>query len=168
MSRLSDHTYIENHRLLCADHERDRAAFILLSASEQWDLFQYYLPHKAHRRAELLSHRREVSLLDPSLPQRAGRAFSRWQRIREGLSGYREYAAGRSRMKKNAKKQVVVFSEVHPELDAARVARIIVNAASERMLSVPAVGISEADAALTESGLDSAGTEAESFTDASK
>lgn len=79
--------------MLRADHEGDRAAFVLLGATEQWDLFQYYLPHKAHKRAELLAHRREVSALDPSLPQRAGRAFGRWRRIREGLPGYREYAA---------------------------------------------------------------------------
>lgn len=154
--------------MLRADHEGDRAAFVLLGVSEQWDLFQYYSPHKAHERTELLAHRREVSEFDPSLPQRAGRAFGRWRRIREGLPGYREYAASRPRMKKNTEKRVVVFSEVHAELDAARMAQIIVEAASERESSFPAVGVSEANAALSESGLDGAGAEPEPFTDASQ
>lgn len=34
-------------------------------------------------------------------------------------------------MKKNAEKQIVVFSEVHPELDAARMARVIIEATAE-------------------------------------
>ena len=71
-------------------------------------------------------------------------------------------------MKKNTEKRVVVFSEVHAELDAARMARIIVEAASERESSFPAVGVSEANAALSESGLDGAGAEPEPFTDASQ
>lgn len=104
MSRLTDHNFLKNHELLRTNRETDNTAFILLSADEQWDLFQYYLPHKAHKRAVLLAHRCEVSALDPSLPQRAGRAFRRWRRFREGLPGYREYAANRPRMKKNAEK----------------------------------------------------------------
>ena len=168
MSRLSDHAYIENYRLLRADHEGDRAAFVLLSAGEQWDLFQYYLPHKAHKRTALLAHRREVTDLDPSLPQRAGRAFSRWRRIRESLPGYREYAASRPRMKKNAEKRIVVYSKVTPEPDAARLARIIVDAARERASSLSTMRVTEVDATFTESGLDGTGAEAEPFTDTRK
>jgi hypothetical protein len=168
MPRLTDHDYLQNHELLRIQRGSDNTAFVMLSVSEQWDLFQYYLPHKAHKRVVLLTHRREVSELDPSLPQRAGRAFSRWRRILANLPGYREYAADRPRMKKNAKKRVVIFSEVHPELDAARMARIIVEAARERTSTFPTVGVSEPDTALTEPRLDSAGTEAEPLTDASK
>lgn len=148
--------------MLRADHEGDRAAFVLLSPDEQWDLFQYYLPHKAHERAVLLAHRREVSELDPSLPQRAGRAFSRWRRIRKGLPGYREYAACRPQMKKNTEKRVVVFSEVHPELDAARVARIIIEAAAERSASSETtMRVAHPDTDAQECGTDRGGVEAE-------
>lgn len=168
MARLTNHDYLKNHELLRANRASNSTAFVMLDASEQWDLFQYYLPHKAHKRAVLLAHRREVSELDPSLPQRAGRAFSRWRRIRERLPGYREYAASRPRMKKNAEKRVVVFSEVHPELDAARMARIIVETAKQRVSSFPTVSVSEADAAPSEPGLDGAGAEAEPLTDASQ
>lgn len=168
MPRLTDHDYTKNHELLRTGRESDNAAFVLLSAGEQWDLFRYYLPHEVRGYPALLAHRIEISKLDPSLPQRAGRAFGRWRRIREGLPGYREYAEGRPRMKKNAEKRAVVFGEVHPELDAARMARIIVEAARERTSTFPAVGVSEADTPLTEPRLDSAGTEAEPLTDASK
>lgn len=113
-------------------------------------------------RADLLVHRREVSVLDPSLPQRAGRAFSRWRRIRESLPGYREYAAARPRMKKNTEKQIVVFSEVHPELDAARMARIIIEATAERRISAETtMRVPHLDTDTHERGTDRRSVEAE-------
>lgn len=82
--------------------------------------------------------------------------------IREGLQDYREYAASRPRMKKNAEKRVVVFSEVHPELDAARVARIITEAAAERSASSETtMRIAHPYAGAHERGTDRGGVEAE-------
>lgn len=118
--------------------------------------------HMSRLRADLLAHRREVSALNPSLPQRAGRAFSRWRRIKEGRPGYREYAASRPRMKKNAEKQIVVFSEVHLELDAARMARIIIEAAAERSASAEmAMRVAHPDTDVYERGTDCRSVEAE-------
>ncbi len=85
-----------------------------------------------------------------------------------GVAGLREYAASQPRTKKNVEKQIVVFCEVPPEFDAARVARIIVHTAHERASSLSTMGVTEADTSLTEPGLDGAGTEAKSLTDASK
>lgn len=122
--------------------------------------------HMSRLRADLLAHRREVSALDPSLPQRTGRAFSRWWRIREGLPGYREYAASRPQMKKNAEKQIVVFGEVHPELDAARIARVIIEAAAERSASAEtAMRVAHPNTDTYEGGANRRGVEAELGTD---
>ncbi len=165
MLRLSDESYIENRRVLRANHEDNRNAFILLSANEQWDLFQYYFPHKVQSREEMLLHRREVSALDSSLPQRAGRAFRRLRRIRETLPSYHQYAATRHRIKKNAKKQIVVFSEVYPDLDAAQVARIVLDVVTERASSDAVMGAADGDPLVAESGLDCAGIEAKTLAD---
>lgn len=61
---------------------------MLLRASEQWDLFAYYLPHEKHTDADIVAHRHGISVLDPSLPQRAGRELSKLRRIEVALSAY--------------------------------------------------------------------------------
>ncbi|HWT40706.1 MAG TPA: hypothetical protein VN081_05595 [Dongiaceae bacterium] len=132
MARLTDHDYLKNHELLRTNRAADNTAFVMLDPSEQWDLFSYYLPHEVRGYPALLGHRAEVSRLDPSLPQRAGRAFQKFLINRENLSAYRTYAASKPRTKKNAPKQIYVFSEVKPELDPKRFVDIILRAAREQ------------------------------------
>jgi hypothetical protein len=132
MPRLTDHDYLKNHELLRASRETDNAAFVLLSAGEQWDLFRYYLPHEARSYSALLAHRAEISNLDPSLPHRAGRALTRMLRIKALLPEYREWAKAQPRMQKNADKRIVIFSEVKPELDARKFAEIISRVVREK------------------------------------
>ncbi|WP_157931080.1 hypothetical protein [Mycobacteroides abscessus] len=50
--------------------------FGYLSAQEQWDLHKYFLLTEHLSDVELLEHRRTITEEKPSLPQRAGRAFS--------------------------------------------------------------------------------------------
>jgi len=126
MARLTNHQYLRNHELLRVGRDAAEPGFVLLSASEQWDLFQFYLPHSPKSHASLLRHRAEISRLDPSLPQRAGRAFMKLRRIEERLPAYREYAASQPRIKKNAQKNIVLFSEVHPEVNAEAYARAVI------------------------------------------
>lgn len=132
MPRLTDHDYLKNHELLRANRETDNTAFVMLSAGEQWDLFCYYLPHEVRSYSALLAHREEISRLDPSLPHRAGRALSKMVRIKELLPEYREWKATQPRIKKNAKKRIMVFGSVRPDLDPKKFADIIARIARER------------------------------------
>src|SRR5206468_1643588 len=56
-------------------------AFTLLSPDEQWDLYGYFKPHHHLTEAELKDHHVAIAKQDPSLPQRAGRAFKKLEPI---------------------------------------------------------------------------------------
>jgi hypothetical protein len=93
--------------------------------------------------------------------QQAGRAFSRWRRISKELPRNCQYTTGHLR-KKKAEKQIVVFSEVHSELDAARMTRIIIEATAERSTSVQMTArIADPNTNADERGADCSGVEAE-------
>lgn len=125
MARLTNHAYLQNHEQLRTARASDNTAFILLSPGEQWDLFRYYLPHKHLSAADLRAHRTEMSTLDPSLPQRAGRALHHLRRLQARLPDYQAMVMARPLPKKNSEKCPVVFSEVRPTVSPSDIAKII-------------------------------------------
>ena len=77
MPRLTNADYLQLHhglRHLWFDHRR---AFGLITSQQQRALHQFFLPTEDVPDAELLQHRRDVSIRWPSLPHRAGRATAR-------------------------------------------------------------------------------------------
>ena len=126
MPRLTNTTYLQQHELLRLSRGEGHFGFALLSPTEQWDLFRYYLPHQAHPDKALLEHRGQVTILDPSLPQRAGRAFHHWRRIEAALPAYRAWAIKQPHPTSQKDRRIKVFSEVNPELDPKRFAEIII------------------------------------------
>jgi hypothetical protein len=52
----------------------------LLTPDEQWDLHTFYAITEDMTDAELQLHRQVVKRVDPSQPQRAGRAFAKLER----------------------------------------------------------------------------------------
>lgn len=128
MPRLTNHTYLLQCRQLRA-HWRDpsKNAFFLLTPNEQWSLYAYFLPNENLSDHDLLIHREDISSFDPSLPQRAGRAFSKLWVVSRRIEAYREQMKSRPKThpKKNTEKKVVLFSEVHPVLDPDQIARIL-------------------------------------------
>lgn len=130
MPRLTNQSYLlQCHQV--RDHWLDESknAFFLLTPTEQWVLFAYFAPSEKLSDDELIAHREDISFLDSSLPQRAGRALSKLQAASKRLEEYRAQVIPmpRLRMKKNTTKQLVIFSEVHPALDPAKFAQILLN-----------------------------------------
>jgi len=68
------------------DHLRDSwdisggGDFSLLTPKEQWDLHKFYAVTEDMADIELRLHRRIMKQIDPSLPQRAGRAYAKLRR----------------------------------------------------------------------------------------
>lgn len=129
MPRLTNLTYLQQHELLRLSRGEKHLGFALLSPTEQWDLFRYYLPHQAHPDQALLEHRVQVAALDPSLPQRAGRAFHHWRRIEATLPSYQAWVAKQPQSISQKDRRIKVFSEVNPELDPKQFAEIIIELA---------------------------------------
>jgi len=129
MPRLNDLSYLQQHELLRPSRGENQLGFALLSPSEQWDLFRYYLPRKAHPGQALPERRRQVTALDPSRPQRAGRAFHHWHRIEATLPASQAWVTKQPHSTSQKDRHIKVFSEVHPELDPKQSAEIIVELA---------------------------------------
>lgn len=129
MPRLTNSTYLQQHELLRLSRGESHLGFALLSPTEQWDLFRYYLPHQAHPDRELLEHRVQATALDPSLPQRAGRALHHWRRIEAALPDYQAWVAKQPHPTSQKERRTKVFSEVNPDLDPKQFAEIIIELA---------------------------------------
>lgn len=123
---------LRNYELLRAERDGDHTAFVMFPPMEQQTLFRYYLPHESRSREDLLEHRQEIIGLDPELPRQAEEALQEILRIADALPAYREQAKAQPHGKKNAKKRIVIFSEVNSELDPERFAQILVQAGLEQ------------------------------------
>lgn len=80
MPRLSDDSYLRQRNLLVEEWQRGGHNLTLLSPSEQWDLHGCFAPAETFSDVEALKQRRDVSVQNMSLPQRAGRAYVQFQR----------------------------------------------------------------------------------------
>lgn len=119
MTRLTNTTYlIQHHQLKDEWFSESGGAFIILSANEQWYLNAYFEFTKKLSDYELLAHRQSIT--DRSLPQRAGRAFAKLAMFTDRLVEYRIAQAHAPRPRKGRAKQITVFSEVHPDIDVAK------------------------------------------------
>lgn len=128
MPRISDHAYLQTRQELHAAWASDSTSVFLLDALEQWALHEYYRFGENLTGPTSLEHRKAVSSRDPSLPQRAGRAMSRWRHLAAGLEVNRERARTVHPRKKGRDYDVRIFSAVHPEIDPKRLARALLAA----------------------------------------
>jgi hypothetical protein len=77
MPRLTTPTYLSHHYQLKALWAEDQCLFAFLSWNDHLDLHRYYLLTLDKTEPELITHRRNVHLGEPSLPHRAGRAYAK-------------------------------------------------------------------------------------------
>lgn len=96
----------------------------MLSPTEQWALHSYYEFTKRLTDDQLLAHRAAVSRAQPSLPHRAGKAFARLRLFSDRLSSHRDKISTpgyqKAKHRKGAPTRLTVLSEVHPEIDVAK------------------------------------------------
>lgn len=75
MPKLTNDEYIARHEKLHWIWGEAQSLFTYLTYQQQRDLHDYFVPTKELTRDELLAYRKRITRSDPSLPQRAGRAF---------------------------------------------------------------------------------------------
>ena len=84
MTRLTNTTYLAQHHQLKSEWlSEGGGAFVMHSPTEQWALHGYYEFTKNLNDGELLAHRAAASRVEPSLPHRAGKAFTRLRLFRQ-------------------------------------------------------------------------------------
>jgi hypothetical protein len=120
MSRLTDTVYLNQRNQLRGDWFDHRGwTFSRLEPIEEMDLHAYFAPTKDLTDEQAIAHRREASKRDPSLPQRAGRAFAR---ASEYLGKYPELQPSASFVKTQTgpRGEIIVHSVLRPELDVSK------------------------------------------------
>jgi hypothetical protein len=115
MPRLTTPTYLFHYYQLKALWAEDQVRFSYLSPKDQLALHKYYLFALEKTELELVAHRRDVHLGDPSLPQRAGRAYTKLTRGEKAKVGYSVTPSGRA---------ISIRTVVRPTPDAKLLARV--------------------------------------------
>lgn len=129
VSRLSDATYLLQYSRLKTEWESSSGSvFVVLSPTDQWALHDFYVCTKKLSVDEVLAHRRTVTVAQPSLPQRAGKAFKKIEVFLDmppRVPMAPVHPDGRRR-KAGAKRNIWVQSQVRPDIDPNVLAKIVV------------------------------------------
>lgn len=75
MPRITNTNYLERRQQLIRQYRQHRELFSYLSVQAQNDLHVYFQTTNFGSAAELIAERARLAAEDPSLPQRAGKAF---------------------------------------------------------------------------------------------
>jgi hypothetical protein len=76
MPRVTNQKYLDRHYQLQERWVKELVQFSDVPALEQRHLHEYYLPSKRVTDEQLLEHRTLITKSQPSLPQKAGKAYS--------------------------------------------------------------------------------------------
>lgn len=117
MPRITRTEYLNRHHALGHLWPTQDGVFANLTYTEQLDLHRYYSPAVQESDERHLAHRVWISQQDPSLPQRAGRAYAK---LMTGGSGGR-FVATRRRGH-----QLTIGSVALPSPNVQRITRLIV------------------------------------------
>jgi hypothetical protein len=127
MPRLTNLSLLVQARQLRDHCHSDSGAFPLLAPREQWALHIYYLLTDHLTDPALIDHREDISFLDRSLPQHAGRSFARWNKLIPVVEAYVTARREAPIRTKGAPTKLWVVSEVNPHLDADRIAKVLLS-----------------------------------------
>ena len=126
MPRVTFSQYLGRRQLLVVEYwENDAWAFTELEPHEQWELYEYFQPHKHPTEAELRQYLASIPA-DSSLPQRAGRAFKRIELTLKIPAAQRAEARRQPGVKGAP---VKIKPLVQPEPDFRKIARALIQLA---------------------------------------
>jgi hypothetical protein len=129
MPRVTTQQYIERHNLLRQVWLRDEGRFACLPAKEQWELHAYYVPSKDLTGEQLLEHRALITKEQPSLSNKAGKAFAALSR---GDTRGVIYGSPMTRGKYKGRR-ISVRAVARPEPDFKNLAQALIDMAREKM-----------------------------------
>lgn len=117
MPRLTHSDYYLRHTLLSQLWDQAAEAYSGLSYVEQQAIHRYYLPTCELDLTEFAAYRSYVTKLEPSLSQRAGRAYER-------LAGRMARSASNETVS-HGKRTIRLRAVAEPDIDVARLARAL-------------------------------------------
>jgi hypothetical protein len=137
MPRVTFAGYLKRRSKLVHEYTRhDSNAFVVLESHQQWGLYEYFQPRRQLTDNELMAHHEACAQQDPSLPQRAGRAYGRIEPIlaipdEQRTTGVDQFVS------RYGTKEVMVWPKVRPEINYKQVARALILLARNEMKRKP-------------------------------
>ncbi|WP_157538445.1 MULTISPECIES: hypothetical protein [unclassified Nocardioides] len=122
MPRLTNPDYLNQRQQLMRLYRDDQGAFSHLPLQAQHDLHVFFQTTNLGTDAELLEERARHTAEDPSLPQRAGRAFTALDMTRRVRPPTRVPSSSR---------RIYVRGVMRPDPDATQLARALLKLADE-------------------------------------
>lgn len=132
MPRLTAQHYLELHAILQGQWLTNPRPFSYITAKQQWDIHAYFQPHRQWSDAGLLAYRKQVTIADPSLPHRAGRALKKLIENTRHMEALAVQASTSTDSKHHIgnMKPVAIYPLVKPEIDTHKIARALVGYAN--------------------------------------
>lgn len=128
-ARLTDTELAHRRHLLQDCWLQNSKAFSVLTPNEQWDAHRYFAFAQVLEPAQLVAHCRQVTLSDPSLPNRAGKAFRKVEDAINQQAIVRPPTQPRVKAVRRKRGPIHVRSVVRPEPDYKKYARVLVELA---------------------------------------
>lgn len=122
MPRATHHQQYQRHQTLRELGITRPMALIRLDARSQLALGAFYDTDRDHTVESLRAHQRDITRSYPSLPQRAGKAYSALMQLLPKLDALEARPP-----RKNAPREIFVFSEVNSNVDPKEFAKILYN-----------------------------------------
>lgn len=125
MPRLTNYDYLNRRDLLSKLWLQSSSAYGVLSPTDQRALHDYFATTDEFTEDQLLHHRKNVTKIDPSLPNRAGKAFSQLIE-RLAINGEPQVEPARS--------GVTVRAIMNPKLDIPKLAQLLIRQVEDSAL----------------------------------
>lgn len=129
MPRTTNNQYLSDRDWISQLWVDDKILFGELTPTAQWQLQQYFQPSLKLDDAALLGYRTVISQINPSLPQRAGRALAQLKLAVEERAA--DQAAPKQPISIGPNRHVSK-AVVKPNLDLDRVARVFMRLAEQQ------------------------------------
>ncbi len=131
MPRLPPHQYLHRHHELRSLWLNTKMTFASVDASAQWHLHDYFQPSLDVRDQDLLGYKAVITLIHPSLPHLAGRAFADLQQHREKQAAA-QALSHHAPHSKSGERRLKVVGVVHPTIKTGRLARGLIRMAEQQ------------------------------------
>ncbi|WP_280185757.1 MULTISPECIES: hypothetical protein [Nocardia] len=123
MPRQTPSTYISHHHQLKTLWQQKQQAFSFLTPQDQLTLHKYFLFALDKTNQELLDHRHNAKIADPSLVNRAGKAYAKLARA--------EPAPVKNFVKGHDGRRIYIRTVMHPEPNIELLSRALLMLAEQ-------------------------------------
>jgi len=133
--RLSPNDYLKAYKHLRYLWLNQSNVYSYLRPTEQWQLHKFFRPSEELSKEELLQHRKDITIKNPSLPHQAGKALKEFDQVMHSKVKARGVTGLKTQAIVRGNRSVQVRSLVRPQIDIPRLARALIELGERKTLN---------------------------------